>query len=344
MIYTVSELDDAGHERWDRFVATCPGAGVFHRAAWRHIIEGTFRQRAHFLYVERDGEIRGVVPLAHVRSLIFGNALISNGYCVAGGPIATEAAAFEALDHHAVRLMDDLRVRYLEYRQPVRLHEGWVCRSDLYATFERPMAADPDQALRDIPRRQRAVIRRGFDNRLAVEVDDSPDRLNDLFAQSMHKLGTPVFPRRYFADLKREFGHDCEVLTALSDGKPVSSVISFYFGDRVVPYYTGSSPVARDLGANDFLYWQVMRRAVETRGCRVFDFGRSKIGTGPYSFKRNWGFEPTPVVHEFRLRHGVAMPDINPLSPRYRWLVALWKKLPRNVANLLGPHIVRNIG
>ena len=47
--------------------------------------------------------------------------------------------------------------------------------------------------------------------------------------------------------------------------------------------------MARVLAANDFMYWEVMRRASE-RGYRVFDFGRSKVGTGSYAFKCNWGF------------------------------------------------------
>jgi hypothetical protein len=97
------------------------------------------------------------------------------------------------------------------------------------------------------------------------------------------------------------------------------------------------------LAANDFMYWEVMRRACE-RGCRVFDFGRSKVGTGAYAFKRNWGFEPTPLVYQFRLGPGRAMPDLNPLNPKLRLLVAAWKRLPLRLANWLGPMIVKGIG
>ena len=70
-----------------------------------------------------------------------------------------------------------------------------------------------------------------------------------------------------------------------------------------MPYYTGTLPEARALGTNDLMYWQVMRRAAD-RGYRIFDFGRSKVGTGPYHFKRNWGFEPRSVTHQYYLRDG----------------------------------------
>jgi lipid II:glycine glycyltransferase (peptidoglycan interpeptide bridge formation enzyme) len=111
----------------------------------------------------------------------------------------------------------------------------------------------------------------------------------------------------------------------------------------VLPFYTGSVPGARRIGANDLMYWRLMRHA-SARGCVVFDFGRSKVGTGPYDFKKNWGFMPAPLTHQFLTRPGAAMPNVNPTNPKYRLMIAAWKKLPLPVANYLGPMIVRNIG
>ena len=76
----------------------------------------------------------------------------------------------------------------------------------------------------------------------------------------------------------------------------------------------------------------------------MFDFGRSKRGTGAFEFKKHWGFEPEPLHYEFHLRHGASVPDINPLNPKFRLFVALWKRLPLPVANLLGPRIVKHLG
>ena len=38
------------------------------------------------------------------------------------------------------------------------------------------------------------------------------------------------------------------------------------------------------------------------------------------------------------------VPQNNPLNPRYRALIALWKRLPKPVANIVGPMLVRNLG
>jgi hypothetical protein len=70
------------------------------------------------------------------------------------------------------------------------------------------------------------------------------------------------------------------VLTIVGqDDALYSSVLSFYFRDEVLPYYAGDDVAARDVGANDFKYWELMRRACE-RGLKTFDYGRSKKDTG----------------------------------------------------------------
>ncbi len=86
-----------------------------------------------------------------------------------------------------------------------------------------------------------------------------------------------------------------------------------------------------------------MRRAA-ARGYRLFDFGRSKIGTGAYAFKQNWGFSPEKLDYRYNLRPGAAVPDHSPLNPKYRLMIAAWKRLPLPLASLIGPRIVRGIG
>ena len=119
--------------------------------------------------------------------------------------------------------------------------------------------------------------------------------------------------------------------------------MNFYFRDEVLPYYGGGTEQARSLAANDFMYWEVMRRAC-LRGCRLFDFGRSKIGTGSYNFKRYWGFEPTPLAYAFLPIRSLKIPENNPLNPKFRPFIAAWRHLPLPVTKWLGPAIVRSIG
>ena len=195
-----------------------------------------------------------------------------------------------------------------------------------------------------IPRKQRAMVRKGMKNGLRSDIDPDVDRFFALFADNVHRHGTPALPKSYFKALQQEFSADCEVLTVTaSSGRPVSSVLSFYFRNEVLPYYAGDDETARELAGNDFKYWELMRRAC-LRGCTVFDYGRSKQGTGSYAFKKNWGFEPTPLHYEYRLYRGNEIPQNNPTNPKYRAFIALWRRLPIALANQLGPFIVRNLG
>lgn len=339
----IAQLSALDFARWDEYVDSCPQATFFHKAGWQRVIERSFGQASYFLFAESGGHIRGLLPLAHYKSFLFGNALISNGCCMGGGPIADDGRFYAELDSAACAMMTKLGADFLEYRRPVHRHPDWASREDLYVTFEKNIEVEEEQNLKQIPRKQRAVIRKALNAGLADEIDTTIDRFYPLYAETVHRLGTPVFSKSYFRNLIEEFGADCDILTVTSNGRAVSSVLSFYFRDRVMPYYAGAGQGAREAGANDFMYWRLMRRAVE-RGYRIFDFGRSKIGSGPCAFKKNWGFEPLPVVHEYRVAGGGEVPEINPRNPKYRLFIEMWKRLPLPVANLLGPHIVRNVG
>ena len=127
------------------------------------------------------------------------------------------------------------------------------------------------------------------------------------------------------------------------DGRLIAGVMNFYFRDEVAPYYGGGVEAARDLKGNDFMYWEVMRRAVE-KGCRIFDYGRSKVDTGSYRFKKHWGFEPEPLYYEVDLVKAGEIPEINPLNPKYRLFIAAWKRLPLPVSQMVGPWLARDLG
>ena len=340
---TVARLQAAHRKEWDRFVMRCPEATFFHRAGWQEVIEKAFGHRTHFLVARRPGVgIEGVLPLAEIRSRLFGHSLISLPFCVYGGIAAESSEARDALDAEAQQLAASLGVGHLEYRNRRPFHTDWH-GNDLYVTFRGEIDSEPENNLKRIPRKQRAMVRKGIKAGLEGTLDSDTSRFFDAYARSVLRLGTPVFSRRYFRLLKSVFGDDCEVLTIEHNGEVVSSVLSFYFRDEVLPYYGGGTDDARRLAANDFMYWDLLRRAAE-RGYRIFDFGRSKAGTGSYDFKRHWGFEPVPLSYEYQLHRARSVPEHNPLNPRYQRFIRLWQRLPLSVANLVGPHIVKNLG
>jgi FemAB-related protein (PEP-CTERM system-associated) len=342
-IKRLSPQDTRGAAAWDQFVQQCPTATFFHRAGWQTIIRDVFRHDTHFLYTETDGHIDAVLPLAQVKSLLFGNALVALPFAVYGGVAAIHEAPAVALEDEARRIAQGLGVDHLELRQMLGRHADWPMQ-DLYVTFRKAILPEEEANMLAIPRKQRAMVRKGIKNGLRSEIDSGVERFFALYADNVHRHGTPAFPKRYFAALQRTFGNDAEVLTVCApDGRPLSSVLSFYFRDEVLPYYAGDDESARDLAANDFKYWELMRRAC-ARGLRLFDYGRSKQGTGSYAFKKNWGFEPTPLHYEYQLYKRDTVPQNNPSNAKYQLLIKTWRRLPIGVANWIGPMIVRNLG
>ena len=335
--------DLATAARWDAFVIACPEATFFHRAGWQKIVHDVFDHDTYFLYAETDGQIQGVLPLGHVNSWLFGNSLTSLPFAVYGGVAALSPQAAEALEFEAQKIAKRLGVAHLELRNVNPRHTDWPTQ-DLYVTFRKEILTSEEANLLAIPRKQRAMVRKGIKNGLVSEIDGSADRFFSLYADNVLRHGTPAMPKRYFNALREEFREDCEVLTVVApDGKPLSSVLSFYFRDEVLPYYAGDDESARNLAANDFKYWELMRRSCE-RGLKVFDYGRSKRDTGSYAFKKNWGFDPRPLHYEYCLYKRDAIPQNNPSNARYKLLIATWRRMPIRLANWLGPFVVRNLG
>ncbi|MFA5984844.1 MAG: FemAB family XrtA/PEP-CTERM system-associated protein [Methylococcaceae bacterium] len=338
----IKTLDKANYSRWDSYVEAAKDATFFHLSGWKDAIEEAFGHKTYYLYVENDGNITGILPLVHINSLLFGNNLVSNAFCVYGGIVANDDASYQQLDQEACRLAEELGVDSLELRNREQKNPGRPYK-ELYVTFRKNLEDDVEKNMLAIPRKQRAVVRKAIDAGLISVIDNDVDRLHKAYSESVRNLGTPVFPKKYFKILKQVFGAKCEILTVEHQGKPVASVMSFYFKDEVLPYYGGGINQARDLKANDFMYWEVMRRAVE-KNVKVFDYGRSKMGTGPYNFKKNWGFQPEPLFYEFHLVKAKAMPDINPLNPKYQFFIGAWKRLPLPVSQTLGPFLAKDLG
>lgn len=329
--------DPADCARIEAFLTGRPDATPFHRPMWSRAVAKGCGQRAHYLIADR-----GVLPLTEIRSPLFGSALVSVGFGVDGGILADDDATAAALAEEAWHLAQRLGCPTMELRGGPA-PDGWAEDRQTYAGFVRELPPDPDAILASIPRKQRAEVRKGLSLGLDMRVDHDLDAHYRVYSESVRNLGTPVFPRALFAAMLAEFGADADILTVSKDGRPLAGVLSLYHKETVYPYWGGGIFDARASRANEVMYYELMRHAVG-RGCTRFDFGRSKVGTGAFAFKKNWGFEPQPLRYAIRTTPGAAPRSVNPMSPKYRLQVAAWKRLPLWLANRLGPPIARGLG
>lgn len=342
-IRAVDLADADERSRVDLFVERQSSSTPFHTSAWNTAIERGCGAKAHYLVAEQEGAVVAALPLHDVRSPLFGNALSSAGFAVGGGILGD----CPALADEAIALAGRLGCTTVELRGGALPAADWKIDTETYLGFVSPLEGDDEAQLLAIPRKQRAEVRRslGFDLTIEVGRDEaSVEAHYRVYSESVRNLGTPVFPRALFREILAAFGEDADILTVRHQGRALASVLSLYHKGMVMPYWGGGVADARNWRANEMMYYALMLHAREKKGCHSFDFGRSKAGTGPASFKKNFGFTPTPLAYAKRALDGRELRDINPLSPKYRAQIAVWQKLPLPIANLLGPWISRGLG
>ena len=345
---TVSEIDPAD-PRIAGLLHDHPDASVFHDPRWLSAVETGTGHRALVLAASCGGRLVGLLPLHLIHSPIFGRVLASTGFAVGGGVLVEDGEPADLLWHAATELATRLSCPAIELRGgavPAADGAGWTLKRESHCGFVTALATDDEAQLLAVPRKQRAEIRKGLDRDLIVTTGASGrDRAAHyaVYAESVRNLGTPVFPRSLFDAVLDRFADDADILTVWSGDSPVASVLSLYHRGAVMPYWGGGTLAARPLRANDRMYYELMRHA-RVRGCARFDFGRSKTGSGAYHFKRNWGFNPEPLVYAGWTASGMPPRDADPTSARHQALIAAWKRLPLGLANRVGPWIARGLG
>src|SRR5215831_16655801 len=337
---TVRSYADEMQCAWDDYVQRHPSGSLFHLTAWKRVIEKAFRFEARYLFVEQMGIIRGVLPLFLVRNFFFGSSLISTPLAVYGGVCADDEQTADRLRGVACEIATRERVQYLELREQSRTPGSKFQTKELYVSFDLDLPSDPSQLINLFPRDTRYMIRKGVKHGLEAAVDNSElSTFYEVYSRSYHNLGTPVFSKRLFRTILDEFGRECELLTVWQNKKALASVLSFRFRDWILPYFGGSLVEGRALAVNNFMYYEVMRRAAES-GLRHFDFGRSKKDSGSYAFKTHWNMRERPLPYQFFLVRRKDVPNLSPANPKFKLAISLWKALPFPVTKMLGPAMV----
>lgn len=342
MTIKIRPLSIKDHPKWDCYVLNHPFGSVFHLMAWKTVSEKTFNHKSLYFLAEQKGEIVGVLALFEIKSLLFGHFLVSIPFAEIGGVLANDKDIELDLVQKAVEIAKSKHVQYLELRNRNEL-SGFKTKS-LYFNFRKEITRDHDENLKAIPRKSRAMVRNAIKKGLKSETGHHllPE-FYKILAKNYHRLGTPVFSKKFFSNFLAEFqDHSDILLVKTNEGEVAAAVLFFIFKDQMVPYYAGSDFSLRRLGPNDFMYWELMKLAVE-KGCRIFDYGRSKEGTGSFSFKKHWGFKPAPLAYQYHLVSLPELPNLSPANPKYQKKIEMWRKIPHGLTKLIGPIISKDL-
>jgi len=355
MTITIETADSRDEQEWMAYVARHPSAHLAHCWAWKDIFANVFGHGSHFLIARRNTEsepqvVVGVLPLFHVKSFLFGSALIAVPYLNGGGVLADDGEIRRMLVEAATSLGLKLGVKYVEFRERDRLLFGTPNLSERShkVVMLLPLMNDSQQMLMSFTSQLRNKIRRPAKSDFHVEESSGVsgeigpiETFYTVFSHHMRDLGTPVYPKSLFVSVARAFGERCHIFLARHDGMPTSCGMTIGYKDKVEIPWASSLMKYNQFRPNTLLYWHAIKRACED-GYATFDFGRSSPDSGTYEFKRQWGSEAAPLYWYYA--GGEAnVPDVNPKNPKFSALVQCWKRLPLPLANAVGPWITRSL-
>ncbi len=341
---------DRVEKSWDRFVEQHPDATIGHLRAWAAVIASAYGHEALPLAALVDGELAGLLPLVLVRSRVFGDRLVSMPFLDYGGALVDGDAARDAGTDVTRALIEAAgeagrarRARSLGLRQfhPIASDDPVA---DDRVTMLLPLST-ADAVWKSLPSERRNRVRKGEKSGLTV-VWGGAELLAgfyDVFAANMRDLGSPVHSRAFFAEMLRQLPDTARVLQVRDRaGRPVGAAVCLFFRDTIAVPWVSSRRDAFALCPNFVLYWEVIRFGC-AEGYRTLDLGRSFRNAGTFEFKRQWGAAPHALPWIFRDLVAGGPPPVDRDSSRYHRLVALWKRLPVPIANVLGPWVRRQV-
>lgn len=341
---TVAPLEPGGEAAWDGFVASRPDRSHYHRAGWARVIRNAFGQRPLYRVARADGEIEGVLPLVAFASPLFGRYLVSVPFLNRGGILASTERARAALLAEARALLLSTSSSFCELRYAGHSGSGLAAREDK-VSMSLDLEGGREAVWKRVGAKVRNLVRKAEKSGLTVREGEPArdlDSFYDVFARNMRELGTPVYSKRFFGEIFREFGGDLRLTVVEGEAGVAASAITVTEGGFTEIHWAASRREMLRLSPNMLLYWDAIGQAAD-RGLREFCFGRSTEGSGPHRFKLQWGARPTRLRWEYVLPEGGAMPALNPDNPKFRLATRVWKRLPLAATRLLGPPIVRHL-
>ncbi len=344
---------------WNRFVSGHIRSTYAHRYEMKTVIEKTYGNKTVYLCAREDGKMAAVFPLVIMPGFRGGKSFVSVAYNSYGGIL--RSGGDEAEIRRA--FLGYIRGKYPECATIEERSIAWE-EDDYHSdgcptaeattsgaiTSEVTMICDisefsaPDRFLGKVDGKKRNQIRKGMKQGFASSWDKGLlGRLYEIYLVNMGAKGTPVHPVGLYENILESFGDDCELLTVLDKGKVVGGFIGIRHNGMFTTLMASVLSEYNALCANDFLYWEWITHAIETR-LSFFDFGRSEAGSGTYRFKKQW------ATRQYRLNYTRYKADGSPLAgtsmKAYRggWgklFSSLWKKAPLAAQRRLGPGIRR---
>jgi FemAB-related protein (PEP-CTERM system-associated) len=326
---------------WDAYVAGHPQASFYHQYQWRTVVEKSFGHDSFYLAaVNAEGTICGILPIIRLNSRLFGDFGVSLPFFNYGGVLADNGAIARQLLQEAAAIATAVGMQHLEIRSTQAVID-WPARTDKVSMIL-ALPTSVEELDKQIGAKVRAQIKRAQQEAPDVLIGHREllDDFYRVFAINMRDLGTPVYAKAFFDNILQAWPQQSHIVIVRLAGRPCAAAFLLDDRDMMEIPWASTLKSVNALNMNMLLYTAILKFTIE-QGYAFFDFGRSSIDSGTFRFKKQWGAQPLQHHWHYWLANGGELPALKPDSPKFRFVIACWQRLPVFITRLLGPRIVQ---
>jgi len=375
--HQIKYAGDSDRELWDGYVRQHPDASLFHLFGWRGAIHKAYGHATYYLMLMAcDGpvdaapgraegwrqspeSVLGVLPLIHLKHMIFGNCLVSLPFVDSGGVLASCREAEESLVSEVIRLGREVGATRIELRHE-RVVAGFDEMNSLASgALNLPLTiatrSNKIRMLLNLPESSE-LLKESFKSKLRSQINKplkegctssmgGLELLEDfykVFSVNMRDLGSPVHSADLMRHVLDEFSECSRIFVVYKSEEPVASALVVGFDKVLRNPWASSLRKYASLSPNMLLYLRMLEYACDN-GYQVFDFGRSTKGEGTYKFKEQWGAVASPLYWHYISLDGKSLDPEKAGAARFERAARYWRKLPLAITRLIGPRIRKHI-
>ena len=335
----ICELKKEDETAWDTYIHKSNSSTFYHQIGWKNVVEKTYKHKPVYLVAKENGEIKGVLPLFSMKSVIFGKKLVSVPFAPYGGICADNETIADGIVGEAKRITEERGADYLELRHVnANEYELGLAINNNYVTVILNLSQDPDIVWKKFNNKVRNAIRKALKSNLEISHDNNIKEFYKLYTKNMRNLGTPPHSYAFFKNLLLEFHEHAKIVRVQYQGLTIASLFLFSFKHTVISGWAASDKAYQKFNPNNLLYWEVIKWSCE-EGYKYFDFGRSIYDSGTFRFKKPWGAEPEQLRYQYYLCNIKNMPDTSQSNLKRQRFAKVWRKIPLPIANILGSKV-----
>ena len=342
MSLEIYKLKREEEKAWDEYLFKSNHSTFYHQIGWRNVVGKTYKHKPVYLVAKEGGEIKGILPLFLMKSMLFGKKLVSVPFAPYGGVCTDNGTIENALVEEAKRITEECDADYLELRNlNLNKNELELATNNSYVTFVLNLSQDSDIVWKKFNNKVRNAIRKALKSNLEISHDNNIKEFYGLYTKNMRDLGTPPHSYAFFKNLLHEFPDHTKIVKVQYQGMTIAALFLLFFKDTLISGWAASEKAYKKLNPNNLLYWEVIKASCE-EGYKYFDFGRSIYDSGTFRFKKPWGAEPVQLCYQYYLCNTKNIPDTSQSNPKRQRFAKAWRKLPVPIANILGSKIRGN--